>query len=399
MPRAPKPKQSNAKSTPPVTTRSKARAPASTIDKTTGNPHRKNSKLWKEWEAVNNPSPPVEPATVNPSPTTQVASSTSLTQNLLNLTTRLQALDDYTTDKWDNLDSLLDNKIELLATALAKHIEPLVTNNSTGSSSTASHQPTSTGQPVLPTVNLNGNIPQNLTAQWNWVEKSVLTTIIDLEFDVSNLYKLTPPEDAILFNLNLDVAAYGGLILGTDGSVSAVTATTKLEKTLPSFAHWLSAFSVYASIRTAFDKTGTMGPALFLFMREMNHNQLNFPWSKVLCYFLETFRQYQQAPASTWAEPYVRAYTKHLHHNTAPSITATSSMTTKSSRKSPTSKSTPHNGSSPTKKRYTAEEKAQQICQAYNLEDKGCKPVCPYGRRHVCIIKACGKPHPQFEHK
>src|SRR5947207_7722666 len=118
MPRAPKPKQSNAKSTPPVTTRSKARAPASTIDKTTGNPHRKNSKLWKEWEAVNNPSPPVEPAIVNPSSNTQVANSTSLTQNLLNLTTRLQALDDNTTDKLDNLDSLLDNKIELLADTL-----------------------------------------------------------------------------------------------------------------------------------------------------------------------------------------------------------------------------------------------------------------------------------------
>src|SRR5436190_11000734 len=116
MPRAPKSKQSNAKATPPLATRSQATAPVPTIDKTTGNPHRKNTKLWKEWEAVNNPLPPVEPATVNPT-----------SSDLQNLTTRLQALDDYTTDKWDNLDSLLDSKIELLATALANRFEPLIT--------------------------------------------------------------------------------------------------------------------------------------------------------------------------------------------------------------------------------------------------------------------------------
>ena len=251
---------------------------------------------------------------------------------------------------------------------------------------------------MLPTTNLNGNSPQNLTAQWNWVEKSVLTAIADLEFDVTNLYKLTPPEDAIFFNLNLEAATYGGLLIGTDGSVSSITAMSKLEKTLPSFAHWFSAFSVYASIRTAFDKTGTMGPALFLFMREMNHHQLNFPWNQVLCYFFETFRQYQRLPAPVWSEPYIKAYTKHLHHNTAPAVTSTPVTTTNQSHRSPLSKSTPQTGSSPAKRRYTAEEKARQICQAYNLEDKGCKPVCPYGRRHVCMIKSCGKPHPQFEH-
>jgi len=101
-----------------------------------------------------------------------------------------------------------------------------------------------------------------------------------------------PPKDTTLFNLNLEAAAYGGLLIITDGSVSSITATSKLDNPLPSFAHWFSAFSVYASIRTAFDITGTMGPALFLFMREMNHYQLNFPWPQVLHYFFETFRQY-----------------------------------------------------------------------------------------------------------
>jgi len=393
MARAPKSKQTKAKSTPSLTTRSKAKASAATPDEATANPHRRNTRLWKEWEAINNPIPSSEPAVGG---TITTSNPTVAAQDLQNLTIRLKALDDYTTDKWESLDSLLDSKIELLATALANRLEPLVTNTA-NPGTTASQQPAQAVHPVLPTANLNGNSPLNLTAQWDWVEKSVLTTITDLEFDVTNLYKLTPPEDTILFNLNLEAATYGGLLIGTDGSVSSVTAMSKLDKTLPSFAHWLSAFSVYASIRTAYDKTGTMGSALFLFMREMNHYQLNFEWSKVLRYFFETFRRYQALPASMWTEPYIRAHAKHLNHNPAPTVPAAS--TADQSHKSPSAKGTSQRGSSPAKKKYTAEEKAQQICQAYNLEDKRCKSVCPYGRRHVCIVKNCGKPHPQFEHK
>jgi hypothetical protein len=395
MARAAKSKQTMAKPTPPLTTRSKGKASASTLDGAIRNPHRKNTKLWKQWEATNNPTPPIEPTVVGIAPTIGTDNSVLPAQDLHSLNVRLRALDDYTTDKWESLDSLLDSKIEHLATAIANRLEPLVRATPAGLDTTAPPQPAQAAYPPLPTTNLNGNSPQNLTAQWNWVEKSVLTTITDLEFDVTNLYKLTPPEDAILFNLNLEAATYGGLLIGKDGSVSAITTMSKLEKTLPSFAHWFSAFSVYASIRSAFDQTGTMGPALFLFMREINHCHLNFPWSQVLRYFFETFRQYQGLPASIWTEPYNRAYTKHLHHNSAPAVTPTASR----SRKSPSSKSTPQTGSSPATKRYTAEEKAQQICQAYNLEDKGCKSVCPYGRRHVCLIKNCEKPHPQFNHK
>ena len=57
----------------------------------------------------------------------EIDNSASTVQGLKNLTTRLRALDDYTTDKWDGLDSLLDSKIELLAAALANRFEPLIT--------------------------------------------------------------------------------------------------------------------------------------------------------------------------------------------------------------------------------------------------------------------------------
>src|SRR5437762_12697066 len=103
MARAPKSKQTKAKSTPSLTTRSKAKASGTTPEEVTVNPHCRNTKLWKEWEATNNPIPPSEPTIVG-----TTSNPTGAVQDLQNLTTRLRALDDYTTDKWESLDSLLD---------------------------------------------------------------------------------------------------------------------------------------------------------------------------------------------------------------------------------------------------------------------------------------------------
>ena len=86
-------------------------------------------------------------------------------------------------------------------------------------------------------MNLNDNFPLNLTAQWDWIEKSVLTIIIDLEFDVTNLYKLISSKDIILFNLNLEIVIYEELLIEMDGIISSITTMSKIEKTLPSFAH------------------------------------------------------------------------------------------------------------------------------------------------------------------
>src|SRR5205814_2237383 len=133
---------------------------------------------------INNPTPSNEPIVVEPT-STEINNPASVAQDLQMLNTQLRALDDYTTDKWDNLDSLLDSKIELLATVLASRLEPLVTNTSTNLGATASQQLAQAVHPLLPTTNLNGNFPQNLTAQWDWVDYSVLKTITDLEFNVT----------------------------------------------------------------------------------------------------------------------------------------------------------------------------------------------------------------------
>jgi len=73
--------------------------------------------------------------------------------------------------------------------------------------------------------------------QWDWMKKSVLIIITDLEFDVTNLYKLTSSEDIILFNLNLEAVIYEELLIGMNESVSSITTISKLNKILPSFAY------------------------------------------------------------------------------------------------------------------------------------------------------------------
>src|SRR5947207_2455598 len=100
--------------------------------------------------------------------------------------------------------------------------KPLVTAP-TNPSTTVSQEPVPAAHLVLPTTNVNGNSPLKLTAQWNWVDKALLTAITDLEFNVTNLYKLTPPEDTTLFDLNLEAATFRGLLIGTDRSVSSIT--------------------------------------------------------------------------------------------------------------------------------------------------------------------------------
>jgi len=189
-------------------------AASSTISVAPINPHRRNSNRWYTWEAVNNPTAVTEPTT----------QPDSVAQELRNITTRLRALDDYATDKWDTLDSLLDDKIEVLATAIGNRIKPLLETHTPSSNNIQTPAVASTVQPVMPTANLNGNSPLNVTSLWNWVEESVLETILAMQFDVTNLYKLTPPEDVTLFNLNLEMTHHGGILINPDGSLTAIKA-------------------------------------------------------------------------------------------------------------------------------------------------------------------------------
>jgi len=125
MTHAPKSKQIKTKSTSSLTIKSKIKASRITLEKATTNSHRRNMKLWKEWEAINNFISSSESIIVR---TTMISNSMRVVQDLQNLITRLRALDDYIMNKWKSLDNLLDNKIEHLIITLINHLQSLITN-------------------------------------------------------------------------------------------------------------------------------------------------------------------------------------------------------------------------------------------------------------------------------
>jgi hypothetical protein len=109
-------------------------------------------------------------------------------------------MNDYTTDKWEGLNEILDEKTEILATDIGNRLQSALSGTQFGLQSTST-QPV---MPVMSTTNFNGNTPNHPTSQSKWVEYSVLASITDLKFDPVNLHKLSSPENVIRFNFNLN---------------------------------------------------------------------------------------------------------------------------------------------------------------------------------------------------
>ena len=69
------------------------------------------------------------------------------------------------------------------------------------------------------------------------MKKSILTIIINLKFDVINLYKFISSKDIILFNLNLEIVIYKELLIEIDEIISFIIMMSKIEKILFSFVY------------------------------------------------------------------------------------------------------------------------------------------------------------------
>ena len=69
------------------------------------------------------------------------------------------------------------------------------------------------------------------------MKKSILTIIIDLKFNIINLYKLISSKNIILFNLNLEIAIYKRLLIKMNEIISFIIIISKIEKILLSFTY------------------------------------------------------------------------------------------------------------------------------------------------------------------
>jgi hypothetical protein len=99
----------------------------------------------------------------------------------------------------------------------------------------------------------------DMLSRWNWVDAATVQAIVNGTFDISNLPKL--------FRQYSDrhahtVSTTDGLHLPADGTQPyVVTAKTRMLTAFPSLSKFLSAWSVYSSIRSA--HKSEYAPALF----------------------------------------------------------------------------------------------------------------------------------------
>ena len=112
MTHASKSKQTKTKSTPSLTTRSKAKSTANILDEAINNTSHKNTKLWKQWKVINNFAPSIDFIIAETILIVEIDNLTLMTQDLQILNTWLWILDNYIINKWENLDNFLDNKIK-----------------------------------------------------------------------------------------------------------------------------------------------------------------------------------------------------------------------------------------------------------------------------------------------
>ena len=156
--------------------------------------------------------------------------------------------------------------------------------------------------PSVPDLLLAQNInplgdPHNVLAHFFWVQRSVVQTIADGEFDIHDLPKLHREEEQRMSH-NRKVTE--GVHFPVDGGKpELVIGRTKMQSAFKDLATFLSAWMVYVSIRSTF--APERAPALAYWTeRVVFYAQSGFQWSVVLNYAIAYFSAHQKSPVDTW---------------------------------------------------------------------------------------------------
>ena len=200
--------------------------------------------------------------------------------------------------------------------------------------------------PVLERLHLQSDI----LTHWNWVDHTIVQEIVDGTLQVTDLYKLQREE-----------------------SLRTPKATTK---DLPSF---LSAWMVYASIRTAFAPERAAGLAMWTerLIRFSSLNPGNF--ISITQYAFSYLHRYQSENPDTWFNVCSELYNRYICAPRPPPPR---------SEPSPKPQSSPTGPSSSNPFRPFTNYISQEICRGWN-NPFGCKIKKKFGkeclRKHICL--------------
>ena len=139
--------------------------------------------------------------------------------------------------------------------------------------------------------------PRDVLSRFYWVDKAVIQTIADGDFDIHDLPKLHREEDQRMRH-NRKVTE--GVHFPVDGGKpELVIGRTKMHSAFKDLATFLSAWMVYVSIRSSFVPERASALAYWT-ERVVFYAQSGFQWSVVLNYAIAYFTAHQKSPSDTW---------------------------------------------------------------------------------------------------
>jgi hypothetical protein len=235
----------------------------------------------------------------------------------------------------------------------------------------------------------SGNLPpivqqaqHDVLSRWPWVEQQTVEDIANGEFSIYDLPKLH--RDESLRNRYISKSVTGVLHPLSGGAPQIVQNKTKLQASLKDLDTLLSAWLIYASIRTSY--APERGPGLMVWTeRVVYFSRLMYEFSAIVNYVIAYFQKHQNSLPDAWFNTDTELHTEHLGNAAQRAVTSARSQ-------SPTK---------PASKFFSSSEVhiSEQVCHNWN-RPTGCKIKELSGndclRRHVCgKCKASG--HKQFE--
>jgi hypothetical protein len=223
---------------------------------------------------------------------------------------------------------------------------------------------------------LDPHDPHDVLSRYSWVNKSVVQSIADGEFNIHDLPKLHQEEEP---RERHGQKVTDGVHFPADGGKpELVTARTKMHTAFKDLTTFLSAWLVYISIRTSYAPDRAPGLA-FWTERLVFYTQQGFPWSVTLNYAIAYFTAHQNSPPETW-------YKVNTDRELAINHFA---VARKNPPQTQAQSSVPHRSTSP-KKSVSSLPIQEQTCSNWNRPNGGCTYKEKYGepcpRKHRCNL-------------
>jgi hypothetical protein len=246
------------------------------------------------------------PASPEPEPDIMMSDNEDSTETRFQeMDARLQANEHALSDLSSNMSEVLQI---LRQPAQSPHHRAAVSLSQTASEPRPFlYQPPTTvtsASSILPTYGYSsiGNNPDSSHSYspWDWVDAETADSIVKGKFDLNNLPKLfrdyTDRQAHIILTTD-------GVHLPADGTRPYVVSTkTKMLSAFPNLAQFLSAWTIYCSIRCSQKPAYAAG--LYHWQERLVHlARSHRNWSDVLNYIIKYFGRYQQAHPEAWFHP------------------------------------------------------------------------------------------------